>query len=69
VSGRCKKQTMTIEEAVKKEIEFCESIDCEKNEHGQFIYDSRNKKSAINLPYILMEYKDWLIENRIVSEG
>jgi len=58
---------MDTQEIIKEEIEFCESIDCERNESGQFIYDSRNKKSALNLPFILMEYKDWLIEKGIVK--
>ena len=57
-----------MEELIKNEIEFCNEIDCEKNEHSQFIYDSRNDKSSLNLPYILMEYKQWLIEKGLVKE-
>ncbi len=60
--------TNTIQVMLEKATEFCNEIECEKNEHGQFIYDSRNKKLAINLPFILNDYKDWLIENKIVKE-
>lgn len=57
---------MDIETLVQKEIEFCAETEMEKNEHGQFIYKSTNSASSINLPYILLEYKQWLIENKIV---
>ena len=49
---------------IQKELEFCASIECEKNEHGQYIYVSKNGASSFNLPYILLEYKNWLIENK-----
>ena len=55
-------------ELIKMEYEFCESIDCEKNQHNQFVYDSRNKRSAINLPYILLEYKQWMIDKGIIKQ-
>ena len=58
---------MSQEELIKKEIEFCNEIDCEKNEHGQFIYKSTNGVSSFNLPYILQEYKQWLIDNKVVN--
>jgi len=56
-----------IEEMAKYEIMFCNLQEMEKNEHGQFIFDSRNRKESFNLPYILYEYKEWLLENKIVS--
>jgi len=57
-----------LQDLIKNEIEFCNKIDCERNEQGQFIYESKNGKSAMNLPYILQEYKQWLIDERLVKE-
>lgn len=57
-----------MEEIIKNEIEFCNEIDCEKNEHDQFIYESKNGKSGMNLPYVLMEYKQWLIDKGLVKD-
>ncbi len=57
-----------MEEIIKNEIEFCNEIDCEKNEHDQFIYESKNGKSVMNLPYVLMEYKQWLIDKGLVKD-
>jgi hypothetical protein len=45
---------------IKKQIAFCKSIDAETNEKGQYIYESTNKASKISLPYILLEYEQWL---------
>jgi hypothetical protein len=56
-----------MEELIKNELEFCKEIDAEKNEHGQYIYESKNKASSMNLPYILEEYKQWLIDKKIVK--
>ena len=52
---------------VKDEIDFCESIELAKSENGIFIYESKDGKCAINLPFILSEYKDWLLEKKIVK--
>lgn len=56
-----------MEELIKNEIDFCNEIDCEKNDNNQFIYESKNGKSTMNLPYVLMEYKQWLIEKGLVK--
>ncbi len=53
---------------ITKEIEFCTEIECEKNEHGNFIYTSSNGASTMNLPFILLEYKNWLIGKKLVKE-
>jgi hypothetical protein len=55
---------MNIDQMIKDEIEFCNEIELEKNEHSQFIYESKTGKSSINLPFILQEYKEWLIEKK-----
>jgi hypothetical protein len=57
-----------IKELIKDELEFCKEIECEKNEHDQFIYISKNGASSMNLPYVLQEYKQWLIDKKIVKE-
>lgn len=44
---------------ITKQKEFLDSIDCEKNEKGQFIYESDNGASRISLAYILIEYDQW----------
>jgi len=60
---------MQVQDLIKREDEFCESIDCERTEDTkQFIYDSRNDKSAMNLPYVLLEYKQWLIDKGLIKE-
>jgi len=58
-----------MEDLIKNEVEFCNEIDCEKNEHNQFIYESKNGKSVMNLPYVLMEYKQWLIDKGFFKEA
>jgi hypothetical protein len=59
---------MDIDELVKDEIRFCESQDCEKNEHGVYAYRSDNELHMFNLPHYLSIYKEWLIEQGIVKE-
>ena len=49
------------------EIKFCEETEMEKNEHGVYVYTSKNGFSHIDLACILLEYKNWLIENKIVT--
>lgn len=48
------------EEEIEIAKKFCKYIDCEMNEHGQYIYISKNGASHISLPHILLEYLDWL---------
>lgn len=57
-----------IDELIKNELDFCNEIECEKNKFNQFIYESQNKKCSINLPFILNDYKNWLIEKGFVKE-
>jgi hypothetical protein len=56
-----------IKELVKDELQFCEELDCVKNEHGVYIYKSSNEVHSFNLPLLLSHYKDWLIDNNIVK--
>ena len=60
---------MKVPELIKREDKFCQDADCERTEDTkQFIYDSRNNKSAMNLPYLLLEYKLWLIERGYIKQ-
>ena len=59
---------MSIEEQLKNEMKFCVENDFVKNDHQQYIYNSTDGVSSINLPFILNDYKDWLIENDILKE-
>jgi len=62
------KSDAAFEEMLKHEIKFCEQIEAVKNKHDVYIYTSTNGHSSFNLPCILQEYKEWLIENKIVKE-
>ena len=57
-----------VPELIKKEDEFCESIECIKNQYDQYIYCSDEKGHGINLPYILLEYKQWMIEQGYIKQ-
>lgn len=59
-----------FEDLIKSEVEFCEELDLEMNEHGVYIYTNGycDGKSSINVPMVLQHYKEWLIEKRIVKE-
>lgn len=53
---------------IEQEKIFLQENDAVTNEYEQFIYTSSDGNHIINLPYILLEYKNFLIENKIVSE-
>lgn len=53
-----------LTELIKDELEFCIENEFSKNEFDQFIYTSTNGHSSMNLPYILNDYKQWLIDNK-----
>ena len=56
-----------VKQLLKNEIEFCEECGMEKNEFGNYIYKSSSGSDLINLPAILNDYKDWLIDQNIVK--
>ncbi len=62
------KTTQTLRYAKVHEIEFCKQVPCNKTQNGQFIYTSADGKDSFNLPYLLLEYKDFLIKKGIVKE-
>jgi hypothetical protein len=55
------------QELIANEKKFCEENDFRKNSHGVFVYSSTDGASHINLPFILQDYKEWLIDNKIVK--
>lgn len=55
-----------MNELIVNETKFCNEIGCEKNESGIFVYNSKNGNHAFNLALILMNYKEWLIEQKLV---
>ncbi len=57
-----------MKEMLKNELEFCQEMEFVKNEHGQHIFVSQDGVQSMNLPFILNDYKDWLIEQKIVRE-
>jgi uncharacterized membrane protein len=67
-SLKMNEDNMNINNLLKNEIDFCNEIDCIKNENGVFVYKSENGVHKFNLPALLSHYKDWLIEKNIVSE-
>lgn len=44
------------------EKKFIESEECHANEHGVYIYGSLDGGHHLNLPYFLLAYKEWLID-------
>ena len=53
---------------LKNEIAFLEYNKAEKNEHGAYIFISASGKEHISLAYYLLDFKQWLIEQKIVKE-
>ncbi len=52
---------------ISNEIEFCEECACVKKD-GLFIYTSRDGNHSFDLPIMLSDYKEFLIEKGIVKE-
>lgn len=59
---------MKVPELIKIENDFCESVDCERSQGGQFTYYSENKASMMNVPYLLLEYKQWMIDQGHIKQ-
>lgn len=58
---------MELEKLVRNEVAFCEENEFVANKNGAFIYESQNKEHMIFLPVILLNYKEWLIDKKIVK--
>jgi hypothetical protein len=49
------------------EKKFCKEFELKENERKQYIYSSTDNTSLINLPYILLEYKEYLLKQNIIT--
>jgi hypothetical protein len=56
-----------IEKMTENEVNFLTEEDYETNEHGVFVYTSTNGVSKIELSLVLLSYKQWLLDNKIVK--
>lgn len=41
-------------------IAFLKSIHAEKNKHGNYVYQSANGNDGMNLPYVLVDFLDYI---------
>lgn len=46
---------------------FCNERELVKNEHGVFLYVSKDGKDAMDVASMLEDYKEWLIEKKVVK--
>ncbi len=53
---------------VPPEIEFCQTNDFVKNEHGRYMYQSMNGVHQFVFTEILIDYKQFLIDKKLVIE-
>jgi hypothetical protein len=53
---------------LKHEIKFCLDRDMETNEHGVFLYTSSNGNHLMNMPFILSDYRDFLVNQGIAKD-
>lgn len=51
------------------EKRFCEKLECSKNKADVYHYISEDGLHHLNLPFILLDYKEWLIKNGIVKSN
>lgn len=58
---------MDINELVKTERKFLEEQETIKNEHDVYVFTSYNGMEIISLDFYLLDYKNWLIENKILK--
>lgn len=58
---------MDISKLTEIEVKFLEENQAVKNEHGVYLFISQNGQDRISLDFYLLEYKNWLIENKIVK--
>lgn len=58
---------MTLDDLTKNEFEFLKEQETPINEHGVYIFISQDSKMQIDLKYFLLEYKNWLIENKLLK--
>lgn len=57
-----------LDNLVKDEREFLESVDCIKNDAGVYLYKSADGNEILSLDHFLNSYKEYLIEKGLVKE-
>lgn len=57
-----------LEELTKLERKFLEQENFVKNEHDVYSYQSADGTLILSLDFILLEYKQWLLDNGHVRE-
>ena len=65
----CKYDESEMDDLISDELEFCEENGFERNEYNNFVYTSKNGACSINLAYVLEDYKQWLIDKKILKDG
>lgn len=59
---------MNLDKYTEKEREFLRQIEIPCDEYGVYLFISGDGSVWLDLQYILMEYKQWLIDNKIVKQ-
>jgi len=49
--------------------EFCQNEEFPTNENGVYIFNSADGSTSINLPAILMDFKQFLIDEDVMREN
>jgi hypothetical protein len=57
-----------LEEHLKHETKYLKENDFVTNPHGVYLYVSADGFHRLSLDGVLNDYKQWLIDNRIVKE-
>lgn len=57
-----------VHEDIKHETKFCRDLEMETNENGVFLYTSASGNHSMSMPYILSDYRDFLITQGIVKD-
>lgn len=57
-----------LEELTINETAFLKGLEIPCNRYGVYVFVSTDGTVSLDLQFILLEYKQWLIENKIVKE-
>ncbi len=54
--------------SLKNERQFLEEMDAVKTENGNYIYISQDGNDMMKLDVYLQTYKEWLIDNKLITK-
>lgn len=57
-----------LEELTKNETAFLKELEIPCNRYGAYVFVSPDGSVSLDLQFILLEYKQWLNENKIVNQ-